>query len=539
MSIEELTQMKSTNENELQCLVQKQRAQRYEHESKIAQLDDTLIRQQKQFYQSQQQQRLLEEKYLNEQEELKKHINELEMKIEEVIKEKALSQIRCGELNDENRKLEKALIDKEDDYEEKIAAYKEKNASLSTQVEDVEKKLSDIKKQLELTLIEKDEFQKDMLIAVRVASEMRHDAEDRLNKANEDLKRMTEYIEHERAVNKEVQRRQMNLPPQNRISNGLPDFGPVRIKEMIRTLEANSRSGSISSSPPATIPTISMSSNNAVEQIVRQRPLSQPCTRSETTNAVLTNGHSQHRQQLGTTTDDAKMLSVRNSNNDQQTTILSTSNCANNSLRSVMSLRSITTEQYDEMKCIVEAVYTRMPGSVCKRDAFLKWCVERLATYGITITNFSNSWTDGLAFCSLLHSYLPDRINLDEIKNETKRKRFEIAFNIAKSVGIVSILDIDEMVNTEWPDWEKVMYYVALIFRHFEGLDTIPLVSTTTTNTNLTTCITTNDTSPISSSNSSPTFAQSSSSSSNCSASIRPSVSIPTTLCSSALAQTV
>jgi hypothetical protein len=38
-------------------------------------------------------------------------------------------------------------------------------------------------------------------------------------------------------------------------------------------------------------------------------------------------------------------------------------------------------EQYDEMKSIVEAVFARMPGSVCKRDALLKWCVERLTNY--------------------------------------------------------------------------------------------------------------------------------------------------------------
>jgi len=37
------------------------------------------------------------------------------------------------------------------------------------------------------------------------------DAEDRLNKANDDLKRVTEHIEQERAVNKEVQRRQVNF----------------------------------------------------------------------------------------------------------------------------------------------------------------------------------------------------------------------------------------------------------------------------------------------------------------------------------------
>jgi hypothetical protein len=33
------------------------------------------------------------------------------------------------------------------------------------------------------------------------------------------------------------------------------------------------------------------------------------------------------------------------------------------------------------MKSIVEAVFARMPGSVCKRDALLKWCGEKLANY--------------------------------------------------------------------------------------------------------------------------------------------------------------
>ncbi|CAF5038677.1 unnamed protein product, partial [Rotaria magnacalcarata] len=80
-----------------------------------------------------------------------------------------------------------------------------------------------------------------MLVAVRVASEMRHDAEDRFNKVNDDLKRVTEHIEQERALHKEVQRRQMQLPPASRNSNEFCDVGHVRIKEMIRTLEANAR----------------------------------------------------------------------------------------------------------------------------------------------------------------------------------------------------------------------------------------------------------------------------------------------------------
>jgi hypothetical protein len=42
------------------------------------------------------------------------------------------------------------------------------------------------------------------------------------------------------------------------------------------------------------------------------------------------------------------------------------------------------------MKSIVEAVFARMPGSVCKRDALLKWCVGKLAHYVSEIYLLSN-----------------------------------------------------------------------------------------------------------------------------------------------------
>lgn len=161
-------------ELELQNLQEKLRCQRYEHETRIATLDESLRYAQKQNQTLQSNQRVLEEKYEKELFDSKEHIHQLEVKVEEVIKDKALSSIRCGELLEENRKLEKALIDKEDDYEEKIAAYREKNSILSTQLEESEKKFAETKKQLDLVTIEKDETLADMLIAVRVASEMRH-----------------------------------------------------------------------------------------------------------------------------------------------------------------------------------------------------------------------------------------------------------------------------------------------------------------------------------------------------------------------------
>ena len=56
---------------------------------------------------------------------------------------------------------------------------------------------------------------------------------------------------------------------------------------------------------------------------------------------------------------------------------------------------------------------------VSKRNALIKWCQERLVDYkGIEIKNFSSSWNDGLAFCALMHSYLPTKIDFESLRNE-------------------------------------------------------------------------------------------------------------------------
>ncbi len=74
------------------------------------------------------------------------------------------------------------------------------------------------------------------------------------------------------------------------------------------------------------------------------------------------------------------------------------------------------------------------------------------------------------------------------------------------------------MCSSEWPDWERVMYYVALIFRHFES---------STPNQTLSPIL------PIPQATSSPlsTTFSNASSPSLC-ASLRTTNSIPTILCS-------
>jgi len=43
-----------------------------------------------------------------------------------------------------------------------------------------------------------------------------------------------------------------------------------------------------------------------------------------------------------------------------------------------------------------------------------------LLLQNIDITNFSSSWSDGLAFCALLHTYLPAHIPYQELNSQDK-----------------------------------------------------------------------------------------------------------------------
>ncbi|XP_015252099.1 PREDICTED: cytospin-A [Cyprinodon variegatus] len=121
----------------------------------------------------------------------------------------------------------------------------------------------------------------------------------------------------------------------------------------------------------------------------------------------------------------------------------------------------------EERKDPLSALAREYGGS--KRNALLKWCQKKTEGYqNIDITNFSSSWNDGLAFCALLHTYLPAHIPYHELTSQDKRRNFTLAFQAAESVGIKCTLDINEMVHTERPDWQSVMTYVTAIYKYFE-----------------------------------------------------------------------
>ena len=58
----------------------------------------------------------------------------------------------------------------------------------------------------------------------------------------------------------------------------------------------------------------------------------------------------------------------------------------------------------------------------------------------MSVKDFRQSWSDGLAFCAILHSFLPDKIPYDELSADEPRRNFTIAFEAAKWATVYNAL---------------------------------------------------------------------------------------------------
>ncbi|KAL2099220.1 hypothetical protein ACEWY4_005700 [Coilia grayii] len=104
-----------------------------------------------------------------------------------------------------------------------------------------------------------------------------------------------------------------------------------------------------------------------------------------------------------------------------------------------------------------------------KRNSLLRWCQSRTQGYkNIEITNFSSSWSDGLAFCAVYHTYLPSHIPYSSLSPDNKKENLTLAFQTGEGVGITGSLTVEEMLRAEGPDWQRVLGYVESIYKHFE-----------------------------------------------------------------------
>merc|ERR1719188_1732316 len=99
------------------------------------------------------------------------------------------------------------------------------------------------------------------------------------------------------------------------------------------------------------------------------------------------------------------------------------------------------------------------------------WVQNRIKDYPIPMTNFSTCWNDGLAFCALILFYYPRAFDFNSLESKNRRHNFTLAFEMAEKLAdICPLLEVDDMVRFQKPDWKCVFTYVQSFYRRFRNV---------------------------------------------------------------------
>ncbi|GAA5813926.1 hypothetical protein MFLAVUS_007415 [Mucor flavus] len=107
------------------------------------------------------------------------------------------------------------------------------------------------------------------------------------------------------------------------------------------------------------------------------------------------------------------------------------------------------------------------------KEGLLLWCQRKTAHYeDVDVRDFTYSWTDGLAFCALIHHHHPELIDFDNLDKNDRHGNTALAFEIAaRELNIPKLLDVEDVCDISKPDEKSVMTYVAEYFHAFSARD--------------------------------------------------------------------
>lgn len=99
-----------------------------------------------------------------------------------------------------------------------------------------------------------------------------------------------------------------------------------------------------------------------------------------------------------------------------------------------------------------------MPSNV---DSLLNWCIDCTRGYkNIKINNWTTCWKDGLAYAALIHFHNPT-FNYEQLTSTNALHNLELAFSVAKSAGVPSLLDPEDL-QLSVPDARSNITYISL-----------------------------------------------------------------------------
>ncbi|KAM9210719.1 smoothelin-like protein 2 isoform 2-T2 [Dugong dugon] len=108
------------------------------------------------------------------------------------------------------------------------------------------------------------------------------------------------------------------------------------------------------------------------------------------------------------------------------------------------------------------------------KQILLEWCRNKTRGYQhVDLQNFSSSWSDGMAFCALVHSFFPDAFDYNTLSPTRRQKNFELAFSMAENLANCErLIEVEDMmVMGRKPDPMCVFTYVQSLYNHLRRFE--------------------------------------------------------------------
>jgi len=101
------------------------------------------------------------------------------------------------------------------------------------------------------------------------------------------------------------------------------------------------------------------------------------------------------------------------------------------------------------------------------------WCRRVTDSYeNVNIIDMDSSWRDGLAFCALIHHFRPGLIQFSSLTSEDVLGNNALAYRVAEEeLGIPSLLDPEDMLDTDVPDKFSIITYVSQFYHLLKDED--------------------------------------------------------------------
>ncbi|KAM7017990.1 smoothelin isoform 3-T3 [Tautogolabrus adspersus] len=110
-----------------------------------------------------------------------------------------------------------------------------------------------------------------------------------------------------------------------------------------------------------------------------------------------------------------------------------------------------------------------VPNANSIKQMLLDWCRAKTRSYEhVDIQNFSSSWSNGMAFCALVHNFFPEAFDYSSLSPSNRRQNFEVAFSNAETwANCMPLLEVEDMmIMGNKPDSKCVFTYVQSLVNH-------------------------------------------------------------------------